>query len=236
MVTSSSPKVSSKKKVIKKRRRLKIGAVLVLLVLLILFLGIVFGIILKPITNIYISGNSYLSDQEVIEIAKLENYPSAITNFSITIKKRLENNILIKEASVNKKSFTKVYIDIKENRPIFFNNNTGQTILFDGNLLNEKMPSPTLVNYVPDTIYSSFVEAMKNVGENVLNRTSEIIYKPNDVDMERFLFIMDDDNYVYLTLRKFSSINNYVNIVKKFGDKKGILYLDSGEYFEVLDN
>ena len=77
---------------------------------------------------------------------------------------------------------------------------------------------------------------MKSIDEKVLNRTSEIIYDPNDVDPERFMFIMDDNNYVYLTLRKFDNINNYINIVKKFGDKKGILYLDSGEYFKILDN
>lgn len=236
MATSSRTKVSSKKKVIKKRRRLKIGAVLIFLTLLILFSSIVFGIVSKPITNIYISGNSYLTDQEIIEMAKLESYPSTITNLSVLIKKRLGNNVLIKNATVKKKKFTKVYINIEENRPIFFNNNTHETVLLDGSLLKEQMMSPILVNYVPDTIYSSFVEAMKKVDGNVLNRTSEIIYKPNNIDTERFLFIMDDDNYVYLTLRKFSNINNYVNIVKKFGNKKGVLYLDSGEYFEVLDN
>lgn len=30
------------------------------------------------ISNIYISGNNYLSDQEIIEIAKIENYPSTL--------------------------------------------------------------------------------------------------------------------------------------------------------------
>ena len=45
---------------------------------------------------------------------------------------------------------------------------------------------------------------------------------------------MNDGNYVYLTLNKFLKINSYLDIVKEFNNKKGILYLDSGEYFKIL--
>ena len=44
---------------------------------------------------------------------------------------------------------------------------------------------------------------------------------------------MNDGNYVYLTLNKFNKINNYLEIVRTFNNVKGILYLDSGEYFEI---
>ena len=44
---------------------------------------------------------------------------------------------------------------------------------------------------------------------------------------------MNDGNQVYLTLNKFTKIDNYLDIIKEFDNKKGILYLDSGEYFEV---
>lgn len=46
---------------------------------------------------------------------------------------------------------------------------------------------------------------------------------------------MNDGNYVYLTLTSFKKINNYVDILKNFENQKGILYLDSGEYFQVLE-
>lgn len=232
---SMTDKVSKKEKPVKKRR-LKIGAILIFLSLIILCISIIVGILSRTITNIYISGNHYLSDQKIIELAKLSNYPSTIRNFSMIIKNRLEKNDWIIEAKVRKKSFTKVYIEVVENRPLFFNSNTNETLLFDGTLIKEKVSSPTLLNYVPDTIYNKFVDGMKIISEDVINRTSEIIYDPNDVDSNRFLFIMKDNNYVYLTLNKFESINNYISIIKRFGDKRGILYLDSGEYFEILDN
>ena len=235
MVTPSRTQKNVKyklKKAHKKKRRLKVGAILIFLLLLILSGSIVFGVVSKPITNIYISGNNYLSDQEIIELAKIEKYPSTIKNLSLIIKKRLEKNDLIVSAKVRKKRFTKVYIEVTENQPLFFNSNTNETTFVDGKVLHNKNLGPILVNYVPDTIYPNFVSAMKRVNNIVLERTSEIIYNPNDVDEARFLFVMDDGNYVYLTLSKFDSINNYVNIIKKFEGKKGILYLDSGEYFK----
>ena len=73
------------------------------------------------------------------------------------------------------------------------------------------------------------------VAPDILSRISEIEYKPNDVDTNRFLLSMQDGNYVYLTLSKFKNINNYIEIVRKNKKKKGILYLDSGEYFKVYE-
>ena len=46
---------------------------------------------------------------------------------------------------------------------------------------------------------------------------------------------MNDGNHVYINIRKFKNINKYLNMIKSFNDKKGILYLDSGEYFDVFD-
>ena len=42
---------------------------------------------------------------------------------------------------------------------------------------------------------------------------------------------MNDGNYVYLTLNKYSNINNYLEIVGTLKESKGILYLDYGNYF-----
>ena len=76
---------------------------------------------------------------------------------------------------------------------------------------------------------------MAEVNRDILNRISEIKYDPNGVDEERFLLTMNDGNYVYLTLIHFKKINNYVDILKNFENQKGVLYLDSGEYFKVFE-
>ena len=64
---------------------------------------------------------------------------------------------------------------------------------------------------------------------------SEIKYVPNDIDDERFIFTMNDGNYVYITLTKISSMNEYIKILGTLDGKKGILNLDSGNYFEIFN-
>lgn len=227
---------SNNKTVVKKKRRIKFKAVFILLLVIIIFGIILLGLLSRPITNIYISGNKVLSDQEIIDIAGLSNYPSTLKNMSIVIKSRLEKNINIMSAKVNKKKLTKVYIEIEENIPLFYNSSVNKTFLYNSKEIDGSLDCATLVNYVPDTIYTKFISEMKKLNIEVLDRVSEIKYDPNDVDEERFLILMSDGNYVYLTLSKFDKINSYVSIIKNFEGKKGILYLDSGEYFKILEN
>lgn len=217
----------------KKKRRIKLIPVLLLLLVIGMLVSFAFS---RKITNIYVSNNKYYSDQEIIELAKISNYPSILNNQPWIIKRRLEKDKLILSAKVSLRYLSKIYIKIEENRPLFYNSSNLKTVLLDGSEVDGNYESATLINYVPDTIYPNFVKSLKKIDEEVLNRVSEIKYDPNDVDSERFLFMMDDGNYVYITLSKIENINNYIDIIKNFDSKKGILYLDSGEYFKILDN
>ena len=46
---------------------------------------------------------------------------------------------------------------------------------------------------------------------------------------------MNDDNYVYITLTKLDLINKYNETLEQLEGKKGILYLDSGNYFKIKE-
>ena len=46
---------------------------------------------------------------------------------------------------------------------------------------------------------------------------------------------MTDGNYVYITLSKIDKINKYNSIVQKLENRKGIIYLDYGDYVEIKD-
>jgi len=76
---------------------------------------------------------------------------------------------------------------------------------------------------------------MNNVSESIKSQISEILYYPNEQDDDRFLLYMNDGNYVYLTLTKFKQINYYEDVLKSLNGKKGILYLDSGNHFEIME-
>lgn len=218
-----------------KRIRIRYGRIFIALVLLGLCIYLFFTIFGFNIKNIYISGNTYLSDQEVIEKAGIADYPSTFSALCIPTKQKLEKDIMIEKASVTKKGLFEIHITVTENQPLFYNKTVKQTVLTSGEMLEKHYPVPVLINYVPDKIYKRFISKMKLVDDEILNRISEIEYKPNEVDKNRFLLTMQDGNYVYLTLGRFDNINNYVEIIRKFEHKKGILYLDSGEYFKVME-
>lgn len=221
----------------KKEKRIKIryGRIILCLLLIFLVIYLIFSYVNIPIRNIFISGNSNISDQKIIDLADLSDYPSILSFTSYGLEKKLEKNIYIDDAVV-KKQFRTIYIEIKENYPLFFNQNTGKTIMYNFKETDKDITAPVLINSLTEEVYELFKEKMKLVKKNVIDRISEIKYDPVSVDEERFLFMMNDGNYVYITLEKIEAVNDYVEIIKTFENKKGILYLDSGEYFELFTN
>ena len=223
------------RKVIKKRK-LKVKAFFAFLILVLIFSFAIWYINNIKITNIYISGNKILSDVEIMRIAKIDNYPKSLKNNTNTIEKRLEKNNYIKDAIVKKKGFfNEIYIEVIENKPLYYDAVKNKTILMDGSEVDDKYNIPTLINEVPKDKIEEFLECMGNIDDSIIIKISEVRYYPNDIDKERFYLTMNDGNYVYLTLNKFANINNYISIIKTVDNKKGILYLDSGEYFDVFE-
>lgn len=223
-----------------KVRKVRFGRILLVLTILFLLVYLVMQVFSFPIKNIYIAGNDFLSDQEIIELAHIEDYPSMFKYTKSEIEGNLEKNTYIKEAKVKKKNLKEIHITIEENKPLFYDSSKEKTILLDRTEVESDLNAPILLNYVPDTIYESFIDKLSLVDNNIMYKISEIKYDPNDVDDERFLLTMNDGNYVYLTLYKFEKINNYVDIIKevltKYKKEKGTLFLDEGEYFEVFKN
>ena len=156
------------------------------------------------------------------------------------MEKELENSIYITKATVKRKFYHTFVIEVQENRPLFINNNTSKIVFSD----KSEVPVsdeislfrvPRLINYVPDDKYKDFVLGMKSIKEDVLGKISDIEYQPNDLDKDRFLLYMDDSNMVYLTLTKFKMVNYYNDVLSQLENKKGILYLDNGNHFQIKE-
>lgn len=228
--------MKKKKKGTKKKIRIKFFNIFLFLTFVLIIVGSVYKIANLKITNIYIKNNYYLTDLEVIETAKIKDYPSTFQNSCKKIEKRLEKNPLIKTAKVKKTYFTRVYIDIEENPLLFYDVNISKIVLKDGTTFSGNYDVPTLINQVPNKVYKKMITKFALINPYILDNISEIKYDPDSVDKERFLLTMSDGNYVYITLSKCSNINNYLKYIKEFNNKKGILYLNSGEYFKIMEN
>ena len=215
-----------------KKRKIKHKTIIVVLTFIIILLLLIY-ISKKQLNNIYITGNNIISDKEIINLAKLENYPPYINTYFMPIKNNLLKNSYIKNVKVERKLFGKIYIDITEYKPI---------CIYDDKLVlssKEKVTNDYNLDYIPyvinniDNVYDKFVEKFSLIDNSILLKISHIEYKPNEVDKERFLLYMVDANYVYVTLSKIEKINKYNHIVNELENKKGIIYLDSGDYIEI---
>ena len=124
-------------------------------------------------------------------------------------------------------------ISVTEYRRLFYDKNDSKVVLENNAKVDySKENLPVLVSKIEDeNVYNQLVKKMNKVKDNTLAMISEIIYSPNGIDKERFLLSMNDGNYVYVTLTKLKKINEYKSIISTVENKKGILYLDYGNYF-----
>lgn len=222
-----------------KKRKIKINykALFLLMFPIFVIILIVIHVTNFKVQNIYVEGNNFISDQQIIDIAKLNNYPKVIK----LDKKKIKNNLLsseyINDVKIEYKNLGReINIKIEENIPVIYYQYDETYLLSDGSYVKDKYSLPVLINQTPDNILKKLVKKLSEIDRDILYRISEIRYYPSDVDEELFLLIMQDGNYVYINIYNFDKLNNYVDIIRSFDNKKGIIHFDSGNYLELFDN
>ena len=212
-------------KKVKKKIKFKIVPILIFLIcLVILYFGLSYLADTK-IKNIYVYGNDLL--------AKVEDYPSFYKTLSRTIKKNIMTNPIIKEVKVKKSFFNVLNIYITEYKPLFIK---GDKLILEGGISTDivECKVPVLTNEVDGDVYNDLIKEMLKLKSSVRGQISEITYAKSEYDDSRFLLYMDDGNHVYVNIAKFSKLNYYDEIYPTLNNKKGTLYLDSGNHFEVF--
>ncbi len=224
-------------KKIVKRKKLRVFRLLLLLFVIAIISFFVYLYVTTNTQNIIIKGNNYISDEEVLQETDLKNYPSFILTMPSKIQKKLAKNEYIKSVKVRRKFYHTFEITIKEYDVLFKNDTLNKYVLDNKKEITSDLEFrvPRLVNYTPDKKYSSLIENMKSVDKSILGKISEISYQPNEFDKDRFLLLMDDGNSVYLTLTKFEMINYYNEVLGQLEGRRGILYLDSGNHFKIME-
>ena len=212
--------------------------ILKFIIIFILLIGLVAIILNIKIKNIYIKGNKILTDQEIIELSGLENYPKLFEKSTKSIKSKIKLSPYIENVKVKKNLFGKITIEVLEYNLLL--KDVTDNFIYISNL--DKLPLddniigiPSLINYVDEDILNSFLEKLNTIDKNILSKISEVEYTPNEYDKDLFLFYMNDGNYVYITTTRLLNINKYASVVEKLEGKKGILNLDSGNHFEILE-
>lgn len=217
------------------KRKIRVRNFLKFLCILLIIFLIGYILFTSKINNIVITGNKYLTDDEVLETAGLKDYPSFFFTFDEEIKSKLKKNSFVKSVKISRSFFNNIHITIKEYEVVLKYNN--EYYLENGVKVKDEdeLRVPTLINEVPEKKLKDLCTSLSGVRSDILGKISEIEYTPNTYDDGRFLLYMNDSNSVYLTLTKFEKINYYDDVLAQLEGKKGFLYLDSGNHFKIME-
>ena len=216
----------------KKKKMFKFMGFLVSLLFITLYLLNV------KIKNIYVKNNNLLTDQEIIELAGIEKYPKL---FSISTNKminKIKMNQTIESVKIKKNIFGRVDISVKEYNMVLKDEVDNGIYLASGEKIKNDetiLGIPSLINVVDSEILKDFLKKLDNVDKDMLANISEIEYTPNEYEKDLFLLYMNDGNYVYITTLRLHNLNKYGEVLKQLDGKKGVLYLDSGNHFKVME-
>ena len=222
----------------KKKRKIKLKRVFLFILILIVLFLLGYGLSLLKVKTYYVYNNKYLSDEQVLDILKLNKKSSFLLTNTLTEKAIISKNKRIKDVKIKRTLSLEVKVYVTEYKILYYDGENNYSVIENGDTINYKYDnSPVLVNKVEDKeIYKKFLNKMNKVDIDILDIISEIKYVPNGIDKERFLFSMNDGNYVYVTISKLTKINEYRSVIDSVENKKGILYLDYGNYFVPKEN
>ena len=218
-----------------KVKKLSFKRVIILLLILYLVIYSLYYVFKMPIKNIYIKGTNLITDNEIISAAHIKNYPSIFKTTTLGLKKDIKKIPLVKDVKIRKSLFGKLTIEVEEYKILFYNLNNKKIVLDDEKEIDDASSYkgvPTLINYVPDTIYAKLIKSLLKVDSDILSSISEIEYSPSKsneevIDDTRFILRMNDTNTVYANLINIKNLNHYDEIYSTLNNQKGYLYLDS---------
>ena len=224
-------------KVIKKKK-LRLLPFFIFIIVIAVIVFVCLFILDTKVKNIIITGNEVLSDDDIIDLAGLTDYPSFYKTLNITMKNNIKENPLIKNVDINRSFYHIIEINVDEYEILYKREDTGKYVLEnkDEITLDKETPYtiPRLINEISNKILNRFIKYYKRVDLSIREKISEIKYDPNEFDEERFLLYMDDGNSVYITITKFERLNYYNDVLPQLDGKKGYLYLDSGNHFQIM--
>lgn len=213
----------------------------------ILFLYIVgFSIYLlvnQKIKHIEINGNNLVKDSEILRVSKLKDYPSMLRYSSRSIKKNIQSIELIDTVKVKKWFGSKVIIDIKENKVLFYYKDTDKIVLSNGNIIKNNynlLGIPILISDLKGDVFNDLVKYYKVLNDNIIYEINSIEYFPlkdengNIIGDKRFKIIMNDANTIIVNTKTISVLNKYNDIYASLGGRVGTINIDSDEISNLV--
>jgi len=223
-----------------KVRKLNVPRIIVILLVIYILGYLCYYIYSSPVHHYEITGNTHVSDADILRVADLKDYPSFITLSFKGREKKIEELDLVKTAKLSYGWNFTIKIKIEENIPVFLKKSNNKIVLADGKEIdndNSIVGIPTLLNETPREQLNLLANNLSKVKTGILYSINEIEYSPSYntssnkvIDNNRFLLYMNDKNTVYITAKRADVLNHYLNVIATnqiVGN--GTFYLDGDE-------
>lgn len=225
----------------KKRRVIKRGFILFLTFVLILstFFLVMFSSMFR-LQNITIEGNTYLTNEEVIQYGKIYPGKSVVIAHLTEIEQNLEEHDIVKNARVEFDGRNDLKVVIEE-EPVLFSTPKG-VYLLNGLFIKTDVFSPVVdfENFDKAKNQDFLLEELAKLytnNPNVYEFISQITFEPDSVTDDRIKIVMRDSNVVYLSVEQISTkMSKYFEVVDsiytEYGVVYGVLSFDKGGEFK----
>lgn len=216
------------------KKKVKLKSVIILLIIISIIALLIYLYFNMRLKNIYVKGINLIKEKDIVNINNLYEYPKITDINKDDLVKKIEENPLVNTAKVKINLLGKMVIEIDENK-LLYRTKDNHIVLSNKDIIDNDyvVKLPLLINDVDEEVFDKFINKLGKIDRGILAKISEIEYTPSTIDKEKFTFLMDDGNIVYVTLSKITSINTYNEIYPTLEGKKGILHLDSGNHFEI---
>lgn len=227
----------------KTKKKLNFKRTLVFILFLYIIGFSIYLLINQKIKHIEINGNNLVKDSEILRVSKLKDYPSMLRYSSRSIKKNIQSIELIDTVKVKKWFGSKVIIDIKENKVLFYYKDTDKIVLSNGNIIKNNynlLGIPILISDLKGDVFNDLVKYYKVLNDNIIYEINSIEYFPlkdengNIIGDKRFKIIMNDTNTIIVNTKTISVLNKYNDIYASLGGRVGTINIDSDEISNLV--
>ncbi|MFD2044014.1 cell division protein FtsQ/DivIB [Ornithinibacillus salinisoli] len=200
---------------------------------------------LSHVKTISVEGNSYFSEQSIIDQSGLAIHTSIWTINKEKVIDSLKNNPIIESVQVDRKLPWTVKIQISEHERIGYveEDNLYSPILSNGTVLTEHGQeihtgdAPLLVQFTEEKYLHRISKELKELPVSILNLISEVHWSPTSENKNKIMLYMNDGYLVDGTIRDFAEkMKVYPSIVAQIdSDEMGIIHIGVGAYFESFE-
>jgi len=200
---------------------------------------------LSHINKLEINGNSFLADQEVIELSDLEMSTNIWTINREEIIEGITNNPIVESAEINRILPRTVEINLKEYEHVGYIEDGDSylpllgngTVLESMNQTNPNGDAPIIIGFTEEEYLHRIANELEKLPENISYLISEIHWAPTEDDNNKLLLYMNDGFLVDGAIRNFAErMEVYPSIAAQLDEgARGIIHIGVGAYFESFD-